>query len=76
MGAPAEAAPPPLPWLFFAIAIAVAVAVAALIAYLGVTGHLGAGIPGSKSPTGGMIFLPLVGLVLTFSARAAGRSPP
>ncbi|MGA7861912.1 MAG: hypothetical protein WCB19_08670, partial [Thermoplasmata archaeon] len=76
MGAPADAAPPPLPWLFFAVAIVAAVAVAALIAYLGLTGHLGAGIPGSKSPGGGTIFFPFVGLVLTASAQSVGRNSP
>lgn len=61
MGGPAmpEAAPeatPPVPWLFFLIAILVAVAVGAIIAYLGLTGRIGAGIPGSRSPSGGLVF--------------------
>lgn len=52
-------AEPPLPWLFFLVAIVAAIAVGALLGYLGLTGHLGAGIPGSKAPAGGLTYIPL-----------------
>jgi hypothetical protein len=64
MPSPADASPEPLPWLFFIVAISAAVAVGAILGYLGLTGHLGAGIPGSKSPGGGLTSLPFVGVAL------------
>ncbi|MCI4353148.1 MAG: hypothetical protein L3K14_07165 [Thermoplasmata archaeon] len=75
MGPPAHSEPPPLPWLFFLVAIITAVAVGALIAYLGVTGHLGAGIPGSSPPKGGLLFSPIGGLVLGVGARRHPEKP-
>lgn len=63
MQGPAPEVTPPVPWLFFLVAIAVAVFVGGMIAYLGVTGHLGAGIPGSKSPSGGIVLAIIGGLV-------------
>lgn len=63
MADPPDSSAPPLPWLFFIVAIIVAVAVGTIIAYLGVTGHLGAGVPGSKGPAGGLTFIPLLGLI-------------
>ncbi len=71
MGAPPAAPAPPLPWRFFIVAIVVAIAVAAIIAYLGLTGHIGAGVTGEKPPSGGIVFLPLLGLAI--SARGPGR---
>ena len=44
------AAPPPLPWRFLILVFVVAVVISATIGYLGVTGHLGWGIPGTSSP--------------------------
>lgn len=76
MGTSAPREPPPLPWLFFIVAIVAAVAVGALIAYLGVTGHLGAGIPGSSSPKGGILFAPLGGLVFRAGMQACSRIRP
>ena len=38
---------PPRPWAFLVVVIVVAIAVSALIGYLGVTGQIGAGIPGT-----------------------------
>ncbi|MGC2289693.1 MAG: hypothetical protein WA688_07555 [Thermoplasmata archaeon] len=76
MGAPPDAAPPPLPWLFFIVAIVGAVAVGAVLGYLGLTGHLGGGIPGSKSPSGGINSLPIVGVALTLTFHALGKNPP
>jgi hypothetical protein len=58
----------PLPWLFFLVAIVVAVAVGAAIGYLGLTGHLGAGIPGSKPPSSGLAIVP--GLSVAVGAAA------
>lgn len=75
MGSPSVPAPQPLPWLFFIVAIAVAVVVAAFIAYLGVTGHLGAGVTGSKSPGSGITSWPLVGLILSVSTSGMGWRP-
>lgn len=66
--APAPASPP-LPWLFFLVTIVVAAGVGIIIAYLGLTGHLGAGIPGSRSPDGGLTIAPLVGLVARWRNR-------
>lgn len=68
-----EPSPPPLPWLFFLVAIAAAVAVGATIAYLGLTGHLGAGIPGSKAPAGGLTLLPSLGTFWVGTRRAPAR---
>lgn len=76
MGNPAQTDSPPLPWLFFLVAIVAAVAVGALIAYLGVTGHLGAGIPGSSSPKGGGLLAPFGGFVLQARARVSWRNRP
>lgn len=76
MSAPPGAPPPPLPWRFFIVAIVVAIAVSAIIAYLGLTGHIGAGVTGEKSPGGGLVFLPLVGLSLLASLRFKGTGRP
>jgi hypothetical protein len=76
MATVSEPAPPPLPWLFFLVAIVAAVAVGAVIAYLGLTGQLGAGIPGSKSPGGGVIGAPMVGLVTERFHRWYWRKRP
>jgi hypothetical protein len=73
MSAPGATAEAPLPWLFFLVAIVIAVAVGILIAYLGLTGHLGAGIPGSKSPSGGAVFTPLLGGAISIHNRIRGR---
>ncbi|MFZ0830466.1 MAG: hypothetical protein WCB18_08165 [Thermoplasmata archaeon] len=75
MVASPEPSPPPLPWLFFIVAIVAAVVVGVIIAYLGLTGHLGAGIPGSKSPGGGIVFAPILGLVSGAWSWAARRNP-
>jgi len=72
MATPAEPAPP-LPWVFFIVAIVAAVVVGFIIAYLGLTGHLGAGVPGSKSPGGGIIAVPILGLVSGASSWVARR---
>lgn len=53
---------PPLPWLFFIVAIVAAAATGAAIVYLGMTGHLGGGIPGSRSSGSGLLTFP--GVVL------------
>jgi hypothetical protein len=73
MGAPPVEAAPPLPWRFFIVAIVVAIAVSAAIAYLGLAGYLGAGITGERSPSGGLVFLPLIGLTLLASVRIRPR---
>ncbi len=73
MAASPEPASPPLPWLFFLVTIVVAAVVGIIIAYLGLTGHLGAGIPGSKSPDGGLVALPILGWVARW--RTPGRTP-
>jgi hypothetical protein len=70
MGATPAPPAPPLPWRFFLVAISVAIAISAIIAYLGLTGHLGAGITGEKSPGGGIVFLPMWGLTLLASIRS------
>lgn len=75
MGTPPEAPSPALPWLFFIVTIILSAAVGVVIAYLGLTGHLGAGIPGSKSPAGGLTFAPILGLALAVSTRIAGGRP-
>jgi hypothetical protein len=62
----------PAPWLFFLVTIIVAIAVAAILAYLGLTGHLGSGIVGEKSPGSGITTLPLVGWVLGVLGRKSG----
>jgi hypothetical protein len=75
---PMSAAPisprPPLPWRFFIVAIGVAIAVAAIIAYLGLTGHIGAGVTGEKSPGGGLVFLPFVAVPLLARVRTKRMS--
>jgi len=76
MGTPLPEAPQPLPWLFFIVAIVAAVLIGSVIAYLGLTGHLGAVIPGAKAPSGGITVLPILGLALTASARARRGSLP
>jgi hypothetical protein len=72
MATPHGAASPPVPWTFVVVTIVVAVAVAAVLAYLGLTGHLGTGIPGEKSPSGGITFVPFIGLVTGAMAWAKG----
>ncbi len=74
MGTPLPEAPPPLPWLFFIVAILAAVVIGSVIAYLGLPGHLGAGIPGANAPGGGISVLPVLGLALAASASARRRS--
>lgn len=69
MGVAPAAPTPPLPWRFFIVAIVVAIAVSALIAYLGLTGHIGAGITGEKPPGGGAVFLPFLGLSVVLRTR-------
>jgi hypothetical protein len=69
-------APPAVPWNFVIVTIVVAVAVAAVLAYLGLTGHLGAGIPGAKSPGGGITVVPFVGLAIAASVGITGASAP
>jgi len=76
MGTPPPATPPPLPWLFFLVAIVMAVGIAAAIAYLGVTGHLGAVIPGTGPSGGGIVLPPLLGFVFSASALLTQRLPP
>lgn len=76
MGVPRSSEAAPLPWLFFLVAITAAVAVGALIAYLGVTGHLGAGIPGSSSPKGGLLLAWLGGPAAQLGKRSRSRSLP
>ena len=63
---------PPLPWRFFFVAIAVAIAVGAIIIYLGLTGHIGAGVTGEKSPGGGLVSLPFVAVSLLGMVRTRG----
>jgi hypothetical protein len=70
------AASPPVPWTFVVVTIAVAVAVAAVLAYLGLTGHLGTGIPGEKSPSGGVTLVPFIGLMLGAMVRITGWPAP
>jgi hypothetical protein len=72
MSAASDSPPPPLPWRFFIVAIVVAIAVSAIIAYLGLTGHIGAGVTGEKSPGGGLVFLPLVAVPLLAKVRTKG----
>jgi hypothetical protein len=69
-------ASPSVPWTFVVVTIVVAVAVAAVIAYLGLTGHIGAGIAGQKSPGGGVTLVPFVGLFLGATAWSAGWPAP
>jgi hypothetical protein len=73
MGTPPTAPPEPQPWLFFIILIIAAIAISSVIAYLGLTGQIGAGIAGSKSPSGVIAFAPLIGLVLSLPARREWR---
>jgi hypothetical protein len=74
MAASPDAAAPRLPWLFFIVAIIVAVAIGAVIAYLGLTGHIGAGIPGSKGPSGGAAFAPILGIATGASTWVVTRT--
>jgi hypothetical protein len=64
MGTPAATEQPPVPWRFIIVSIVGAVIIAAIIGYLGLSGYLGWGIVGAKSPSGGIVLLPLVGLWL------------
>jgi phosphotransferase system glucose/maltose/N-acetylglucosamine-specific IIC component len=72
MAGTSEPAPPPLPWLFFVVAIVMAIAAGAILAYLGLTGHLGGGIPGSSSPGNGLGSLPVVGIIVSFRYQISG----
>jgi hypothetical protein len=63
MSGSSDPGPAPLPWLFIVLAIVVAIAVSAVVAYLGITGHLGGGIPGSNSPGNGLRSLPAALLI-------------
>jgi hypothetical protein len=76
MASAAEAAPQPLPWLFFIAAILAAIAIGAILGYLGLTGHLGAGIPGSKPPGGGVTSIPFVGVAMSVLYRIPRRGAP
>ncbi len=42
--------PPPMPWRFLILVFVVAIAVSVAVGYLGATGHLGWGIPGTTPP--------------------------
>jgi hypothetical protein len=68
MGASAATPAPPQPWLFIVVLIVLAIAISSVIAYLGLTGQLGAGIVGAKSPSGGISLVPPVGLAYGLSA--------
>ena len=44
-------APPDRPWGFLIVVVVVAIAVSVVVGYLGITGQLGWGIPGTHSPS-------------------------
>ncbi|HEY6238754.1 MAG TPA: hypothetical protein VIZ68_06185 [Thermoplasmata archaeon] len=47
---PNAASAPARPWAFLIVVIVVAVVVSAVVAYVGVAGLIGGGIPGTHSP--------------------------
>lgn len=42
---------PPRPWKFLIVVVVVAVLVSVVVGYLGITGQLGWGIPGTQGPS-------------------------
>jgi hypothetical protein len=71
MVAPTAPVAPPVPWLFFLMVIAIAIAISVAIGYLGITGAIGAGIPGSRGPSG-MLFAGPFGSAVSPAARIPG----
>jgi hypothetical protein len=76
MGAPAATEQQHVPWGFIVVSIVAAVVIAAVIGYLGLSGYLGWGIVGARSPGGGVVFVPILGLWLGKSIWAPQRSTP